>query len=186
MVSFRHERIRYLLLWDVVFTMMVLLSRYSCMSNEPLTGLVVYMIGRFSLCSQVERANFKKRFALKWKARVDKAMDISVRDVKGKFINAERTPMLADQTLAVRPLVLKIGAQVMLIMVRSVWRSVVRARIRSNLLLPEYGTTLPSTSEWSLWDCHRLFDSCWSGAEVGIKVSRPGKDWTVQATDERK
>lgn len=76
------------------------------------------MIGRFSLRAQVERANIKKLLALKSELRVYKATDSPGPPVKGKKISFKRASKLADQTLAVRSLMLKVGAQVMLIMVR--------------------------------------------------------------------
>jgi len=85
------------------------------------------MIGRFSLRAQVAKANFEKLSALEGNGHVYEAKDFPGHDIKGRLISAERASELADQTLAVRSLTLKVGAQVMLIMVRYVWPSVVQA-----------------------------------------------------------
>jgi len=69
------------------------------------------------LRAQVENANSARLSALQGDTETYHAHDIPGVDITGKIIDKKRATALADQTLAVRELPLKIGAQVMLITV---------------------------------------------------------------------
>lgn len=72
---------------------------------------------RYALRAQVEYANSARLSALTGDTETYQAHDDPGVDITGEIINMKRATALADQTLAVRELTLKIGAQVMLIMV---------------------------------------------------------------------
>ena len=72
---------------------------------------------RYALRAQVENANEARLSALQGDTEIYQAHDVPGVDITGKPIDGKRATALADQTLAVRELPLKIGAQVMLIMV---------------------------------------------------------------------
>ena len=67
--------------------------------------------------AQVESANSARLSALQGDTETYYARDVPGVDITGETISRKRATDLADQTLAARELPLKIGAQVMLIMV---------------------------------------------------------------------
>ena len=73
---------------------------------------------RYALRAQVEYANSTRLSVLQGDTGTYQACDDPGHDITGHLIDRKRATELADQTLAVRELTLKIGAQVMLIMVR--------------------------------------------------------------------
>jgi len=75
---------------------------------------------RYALRAQVRNANSARLSALQGDTQTYQAYDVPGVDITGKMIDGERATLIADQTLAVRELPLKIGAQVMLIVVCTV------------------------------------------------------------------
>jgi len=76
---------------------------------------------RYALRAQVEHANSGRLSALQGDTQIYQAHDVPGIDITGSRIDGKRAAALADQTLALRELPLKIGAQVMLIMVCRVY-----------------------------------------------------------------
>jgi hypothetical protein len=66
----------------------------------------------------VKRSNEERLASLPGEELVYKAVDIAGFDIEGKVLSPARASELADRTLAAREVILKVGAQVMLIMVR--------------------------------------------------------------------
>lgn len=86
-------------------------------SVSPRRSRLIASNSRYALRAQVEHANSARLSALQGDTETYQACDIPGVDITGKLIDSRRATEIADQTLAVRELTLKIGAQVMLIVV---------------------------------------------------------------------
>lgn len=92
-------------------------NRFNCTSLLSTREVLYSSTSRYALRAQVEYANSGRLSTLQGDTQMYHACDIPGVDITGKTVDQRRASELADQTLAARELPLKIGAQVMLIMV---------------------------------------------------------------------
>ena len=125
----------------------------------------------YALRAQVEHANLARLSGLQGDIQTYQAHDIPGVDIIGRLVDSQRATALADQTLAVRELPLKLGAQVMLIMVcRVCVRKSAEDLSNPDLLsLTEPGQDVLFSCQWIVGD-HQGLCNYTRSAEAGLAL----------------
>ena len=148
-------------------------NRFNCMSFLSTRDVLHSFTSRYALRAQVEYANSGRLSALQGDTQIYQAYDIPGVDITGKIIDKRRATELADQTLAARELPLKIGAQVMLIMVCRVYilkglRYIIVTIVSYFLTEPRQGIL-----RFSQWIVGHRQGLCYSTTSKGAEVALP-------------